>query len=148
LSRETCEEGPRVPGEYRHVSFHVSRKLLDDLNELLGPIALLASEFKKLLRAGNHGAPFSRSGDGDPATAAELEQPFLAQQTQSPEDGVPVHTEHGGEVARRRQALARPCFALGDGAPQLGSDLIVESQCLAAVDLDLEHGTRDTSFIP
>jgi len=31
---------------------------------------------------------------------------------------------------------------------QLGSDLIVESECLAAVDLDLEHGTRNTSFIP
>src|SRR5205814_9755966 len=56
-----------------------SRKRLDDLNELLGPVALLASEFNKLLRAGNNGAAFSRSGDGDPATAAELEQPFLAQ---------------------------------------------------------------------
>jgi hypothetical protein len=125
-----------------------SRKRLDDLNELLGPIALLASEFNKLLRAGNNSAAFSRSGDSDPTTAAELEQPLLAQQTQSAEDGVPVHTEHGCEVARRRQALARPCLTLGDGAPQLGSNLIVESQCLAAVDLDLEHGTRNTSFIP
>jgi hypothetical protein len=123
------------------------RNRLDELDQLLAPVALLAGEFNKLLGAGNNCAPFSRAGDGDPTTAAELEQPLLTQQTQSAEDGVPVHTKHGGEVPRRRQALARPCLTLGDCAPQLGSDLIVEPKWLAAVNLDLKHSARDTSFI-
>jgi len=94
----------------------VLRNRLDDLNQLLTPIALLAGELKEFLGAGNNGAPFSRASDGDPTTAAELEQPLVTQQAKSTEDGVPIHTKHGCEVPRRRQALARQRLTLGDRA--------------------------------
>lgn len=55
----------------------VLRDRPDDLNQLLAPVALLARELKEFLGAGNNGAPFSRAGDGDPTTAAELEQPLV-----------------------------------------------------------------------
>jgi hypothetical protein len=55
----------------------VSRNRPNDLNQLLAPVALLAGEFQELLGAGNNGAPFSRAGNGDPTTAAELEQPLV-----------------------------------------------------------------------
>jgi WD40-like Beta Propeller Repeat len=125
----------------------VLRHRPDDLNQLLAAVALLAGEFQELLGAGNNGALFPRAGDGDPTTAAEFEQPFVTQQAKSTEDGVSVHTKHCCEVPRRRQALARQRLTLGDRASQLGSDLIVEAERLAAVNLDLEHGARDTSFI-
>jgi hypothetical protein len=56
---------------------NVLRNRPDDLNQLLAPVALLAREFQEFLSAGNNGAPFSRAGDGDPTTAAELEQPLV-----------------------------------------------------------------------
>ena len=92
------------------------RNRLDDLNQLLTPVALLAGELKEFLGAGNNGAPFSRASDGDPTTAAELEQPLVTQQAKSTEDGVPIHTKHGCEVPRGRQALARQRLTLGDRA--------------------------------
>src|SRR2546423_2894331 len=94
----------------------VLRDRPDDLNQLLGPVALLAGELKEVLGAGNNGAPFSRAGDGDPTTAAELEQALVTEQAKSTEDGVPVHTKHRGEISRRRQALARQRLTLGDRA--------------------------------
>jgi len=94
----------------------VSRNRLDDLNQLLAPVALLAGKFQKLLGAGNNCAPFSRAGDGDPTTAAELEQPLVTQEAKSTEDGVPIHGKHGCEVPGRRQALARQRLTLGDRA--------------------------------
>src|SRR5437868_10687065 len=73
----------------------VLRNRPDDLNQLLTPVAMLAGELKEFLGAGNNGAPFSRARDGDPPTAAELEQPLVTQQAKSSEDGVPIHTKHG-----------------------------------------------------
>ena len=79
----------------------VLRNRPDDLNQLLSPVALLAGEFQEFLSAGNNGAPFSRARDGDPTTAAELEQPLVTQEAKSTEDSVPVHGKHRCEVARR-----------------------------------------------
>src|SRR5207248_10616061 len=91
----------------------VLRNRPDDLNQLLAPVALLAGEFKELLSTGNNGAPFSRAGDGDPTTAAELEQPLVTQEANSTKDGVPIHSKHGCEIPRRRQALARQRLKIG-----------------------------------
>jgi hypothetical protein len=42
------------------------------------------------------------------------------------EDGVRIDAQHGGEVARGRQALPWFRLALGDRAPDLGRHLLVE----------------------
>ena len=51
------------------------------------------------------------------------------------EYGVRVHPEYGGEVTCRREALAWLRLAVRDGATDLGSHLLVESQSLRDVDL-------------
>jgi hypothetical protein len=99
-------------------------KRLDDLNQLLAPIALATSEREELPRSGHDCPALARAGHGDPAATPELEQPLVAQQAQGTEDRVAVHAEHRCQVARRRQALAR-----------------------APINLDLEYGASDNGSI-
>jgi len=53
--------------------------VLDDLEELVQAVTLTAGELDELLRSRNDRAALGGAGDGDPTTAAELEQAFLAQ---------------------------------------------------------------------
>ena len=74
------------------------------------------------MRSGHHGTTLGRPGDCDPASASELEQPFVAQRPQCAEHRVRVHAENGREVFRRREALARLGLAVCDRAADLSSD--------------------------
>src|SRR4051794_31957810 len=80
---------------------------LDDPDELVDPVALLPREANQLPGALGHGAPLRRRRDRDPASAAELEQALVAELPERAEDRVRIDAEHRGEVARRRDALAR-----------------------------------------
>ena len=108
---------------------------------------MLAGEADEVFGAGDDGAAFGAAGDGDAAAAAELEQPFVAEEAQRAQDGVGVDLEHGGEIAGGREALARRCFAVGDRAADLGGDLLVQLDWLVAVDLDTDHGASNSSSI-
>ena len=55
----------------------------------------------------------------DAAAASELEQPFVAEQTQGSEHGVGVDAEDDGEVFGGRQALSGFRLAVCDRAPDL-----------------------------
>jgi hypothetical protein len=39
------------------------------------------------------------------------------------------------------------CFSVGDGAADFGGDLFVKVGGVVFVDLDIQHGTSDTSII-
>jgi hypothetical protein len=125
----------------------VSAEAFDDADQLVGAVALLASEADEVFGAGDDCAALGAAGDGDAAPAAELEQFLVAQQPQRAQDGVGVDLEHGGEVARGRQPFAWLRFAVGDRAADLGGDLLVQFGRLVAVDLDTDHGASNSSAI-
>jgi hypothetical protein len=120
---------------------------LDDPDELLQAIAVLASEADELPRL-HDDRPMVRGGDdGDASPAAKLEQPLVAQLAKGAQDGVPVDAELGREVAGRRQPLTRLRLPLGDRPADLARHLFVEVGGLLAIDLDTEHGASNTSFL-
>lgn len=121
--------------------------MLDDLHEFLDSIAVTTGEADKVLGLHDERASLGRRGDRDAAPAAELEQAFVPQLPEGAQDGVGVHGEHGGEIARRREPFARFCLAVGDRAANLGPDLLVELGRVVAADLDTEDGASDSSAI-
>src|SRR5579862_4374895 len=102
------------------------REALDDPDQLVRAVALLAGEADELARPGEDGSLLRCSGDVDAAPAPEFEQVFVPQEPQRAEDGVRVHAEDGGEVAGRRQPLPRLRLAVGDRPADLGGDLEIE----------------------
>ena len=99
---------------------------MDDLDELVAAVALLAGEFDELSCSLDDGAAFGCAGDGDSAAAAELEQSFVSQQPQGTQHRVGVDAEDGGEVFGGWEAFSGLGFPLGDRAADLGGDLFVE----------------------
>jgi hypothetical protein len=121
---------------------------LDDLDQLVDAVALPARELDELACACHDRTPFPRACDRGTATAAELEQTFVAQCTQRAQHGIRVDPENGGEVTRGRESLACLRLAFGDRAAELGGDLFVQAEPLAAVYLDMEHSASNSSFMP
>jgi photosystem II stability/assembly factor-like uncharacterized protein len=93
------------------------------------------------------GAVLGGAGDGDAAAAAEVEEAFVAELAEGAQDGVGVDAENGGEVSGGWQSFAGFGFAVGDGAADLASDLIVQVEGVVAVELDIAHGASHYSFI-
>jgi hypothetical protein len=125
--RATRERGehPRLPDA------------LDDLDQLLSAVALLASETDKLASAGDNGSSLGCTGDMDATTTPELQQAFIPKQAKRTENGVRVHAKHGGEIAGGREPFAWLRFAVGDSAPDLGGHLLEQIRLFLAVDLDV-----------
>jgi len=73
-----------------------SADLLDDLDQLVGAVALLAGEVDQIPRSLDDGTAFGRACDRDAAAAAELQQSLVAKEPQRPEHGVRIDTEDGG----------------------------------------------------
>jgi hypothetical protein len=123
------------------------RKLLDELDQLVGPIALAPGELDQLASSRNDRACFWRPGDGDATTTAEVEQPFITEGPHGPQDRVPVDAEHSREIAGRRQPLPRLCLTISDRATNLGGHLVVKLHRAVAVELAVIHDAIYTSFI-
>jgi hypothetical protein len=119
--------------------------MLDHLDKLVYPVALRSGELDELTCTGNDRATLRRPGNGDAAAAPELEQPLVAQQAKRTENGVGVYVEHGGEVLRRREPLARLRLAVRDCTPNLGGHLLVEHGRLLAIHLDMKHGASQSN---
>jgi len=120
---------------------------LDDLDQLVDAAAAATRELDEILRPRDDGAFFRRADDRDSPAAAKLEQAFVPQLAQRPQDGVGVDLEDGGEVARRRETLAGVGLTVCDRPPDLGGDLLVELGGVLAIDLDNAHDATDTSTI-
>ena len=125
----------------------LSPELLDDADEFVGLVAVGAGVVEKFFRLFDDGAVLGCAGDGDAAAAAEFEEPFVAELAECAQDGVGVDAEHGGEVFGGWESFARFGFALGDGAAELGGDLLVEVEGVLTVELDRAHGASHYSFI-
>ena len=67
---------------------------------LVTPVAVALGELHQIAGTGQDRAPVRGPDDGDPPPAAELQQPLIAQPSQRPQDGVAVHIQDGGQVAR------------------------------------------------
>jgi hypothetical protein len=93
---------------------------LDDPDQLVSSIAVLAREERELARLSDDGPMFGARRDRDAAPSAELEQSLVAQLPERAQDGVPVDLEDGRQVAGRWQALARLRLPFGDRPPDLG----------------------------
>jgi hypothetical protein len=108
-----------------------------DLDELVWSVALEAGEVDEFFGACDDCASFWGAGDGDAATAAELEQSFVAQHAKGAEDSVGVDLEDGGEVFGWGEALSGVGLAVCDRAANLAGDLLVEVGGVGFVDLDI-----------
>lgn len=80
-----------------------------------------------------------RRHDRDAPTAPDLEQPFIPKLPERAEDGVSVHLQHGGQIYRGREPLARARLSARDRAANLGRNLLVQVCRLVSVQLDMEH---------
>jgi hypothetical protein len=125
----------------------VSTELLDEVDELVGFVALAAGVLEEVFGLFDEGASFRRPGDRDAAAAAEFEQAFVAELAEGAEDGVGVDTEDGGEVFGGWESFAGFGFAVGDGAADLACDLFVQVEGVVVVALDISHGAMHYSFI-
>jgi hypothetical protein len=87
-------------------------------------------------------------GDRDAATAPEVEQPLVAKGSEGAQDRIPVHAQLSGQISRWGEALAGRSLSVGDRAPDLRRDLLVQvGRGSVALKLDSMHGASDTSFI-
>lgn len=68
-----------------------------------------------------------RCGPGDDRSPApsHFEQPLVSEGLKRPQQRVNIHAEALGQVAGRRQFLARTGVAVGDRLPELTGDLFV-----------------------
>ena len=98
-------------------------ELLDDLDELVAPVALYAGEVDEFLRTGDDGASLGCAGDGDAEAAPELEEALVAEHAQGSKDGVGVDAEDGGEIFGGGEALSGFRFAVCDRASDFAGDL-------------------------
>jgi len=119
--------------------------VLDDLGELVRPIAVLACELDELSRACDDRASLRSAGDGDAAASPEFEQPLVSEHSQRSEHGVRVDAEYGGEVFCRGEALSGLRLAVCDRTPDFASDLFVQVGRICLVDLDIQHGASHSS---
>ena len=122
-------------------------EVLDDLNEFVAAVALAAGVLHEFSCASDNGAPLGCARHGDAPAASELQQTLVAKDAQRPQDGVRVHAELGGEIACGWEALAGLGFAVSDSSPDLGSDLAVEVEGIAQIELDIAHDDSHSSFI-
>jgi len=119
--------------------------VLDDLDELVQPIALPTCELNELLRALHDCATLGCPEDRDAPTASKLEQAFVPQQTERAEHRIRVDVEDGREVLCGRQARARLRLAIRDRAADLTRYLLEEIGGVSSVDVDIEHGASHSS---
>ena len=121
---------------------------LDDFDQLLPAVALSAGEFNPNRESWAITAPRC----GVPATVIPLPRwnssnPSSRKIRRAQKNGIGGDTEDRGEVLRRGEAFPGSGFTLGDGATNLGGDLIVQRERVVTVDLDTEHDTRQSSTI-
>lgn len=108
---------------------------------------MAAAKVHQLTRMRDDTAMRWSAADGHAPPTLEVEQAFVAQGPERAQHRIPVHTQLGREIARRRQPFTRGGFAVCNGPSYLGSYLLVQLGRRVAVQLDPKHGASNTSFI-
>ncbi len=143
----TGRQAPGLPAASPAGAGALLADALDDVDQLVSPVSVLARESDELASADNDGAAVRSVADGDAAAAAELEQSLVAQRPQRAKDRVDVDPEHESEVPSGRQPLTRLGFTIGNRPAKLRGDLLMELNLVVAIDLEAKHGASNTSFI-
>lgn len=106
-------------------------EVLDDPNQLVSVIPLPLGELQKVPRSRQDSSSFCcGAGDCYAPSSPELQQAFVAQQSQGSKDGVRVHAEDCREVYCWRQPFSRLRFTVGDCTANLTGDLLIEGKPL------------------
>src|SRR5690349_2417926 len=87
------------------------------------------------------------AGNGDAASAAELEQAIVAQATQGTEHGVGIDAHHRGQVARGWESVTGSDLPVLDCAPDRRGSLVVQGNGARLVQSEIGDGTSIGSFI-
>jgi hypothetical protein len=111
----------------------------DQIEELVASATVAPGELDKVAHAGVELALLRRRDDRDAPTAPDLEQPLVPKLPERTEDGVSVHLQHGGQVERGREPLAREGLSIRDRTANLGRNLLVQVCRLVSVQLDMKH---------
>jgi hypothetical protein len=122
-----------------------SANVLDHLDELVDGVALPASELDQLPHLLHDRSTLGSSRNRDSATRPKLEQTLVLEQPQRAQDGVPIYTENGREVSRRREPLTGFGLTVSDRTTYLGSDLQIDVGAILFVHLDTNQCTNHTS---
>ena len=138
----------------------LSGKLLHHRDEFVASETAAASEVDEFLHLRDDGAALGGPAHNDRSAAAHFEEALVSKETQRAQHRVGIDLEHGREVFRLGDALARCRFAVGDRAADLSRDLFVEEHWITAIhgresgpmisgscsgSLDSAHNTTDTS---
>lgn len=115
-----------------------SADALDDRDQLLGWVALLACEADEFAGARDDRATLWGATDAHAEPAAELQKTFLAQGAQRTQHRVGVHAHDRREIASGGQALPGLCLAVGDRTTNLPGDLVVQRHGVGMIDA-FEH---------
>jgi len=127
---------------------HLSRHLVDDLNEFIGPISVMSGESDKFASSLEYRiASVGPAADGDAAASSEFHQSLVSERSQRPEHGVVVHSQHRGEVPGSREALAWLGVSLSDRTANLRCHLFVEWRLVGGVDSRRSHDASKASPI-
>ena len=118
---------------------------LDQLDELVAGVAVLAGVADELAGPGQDGTPVSGSGHGDAPAPAELQQALIAQHAQGTQHGVGIDVQHRRQVPGPRQPLAGADLPVRDRPADAGANLVIQRQGITAIQVDLQHNASDNS---
>jgi hypothetical protein len=124
------------------------RERLNDLNDVLISIAVEASELEEFANLFNHGSIVDGPSHRYSSSPPKVQETFIPQDAQRPQHRVGIHAEDCCQVFCWWQAFTRLCLARGDSAANVAGYLIVKSDALEAVDLDIQHSARHSSTMP
>ena len=124
-----------------------SWQTLDDLDHFFSAVTLGATEIDEISNAFDNGDALWCACHCDPPPSLEVEQPFFSENVEGTKHRVLVDAKHGSEVLGERKPLARTGLTLGNGPSNLSCHLVVQSEALAAIHLDIDHGTSNSRSV-
>ena len=121
-----------------------SWQTLDDLDHFFTAVTLGATEIDEISNALDYGAPLWCPGHGDAPPSLKVEQAFFAEDVEGTKNCVLVDAKYCRQVLGERKPLARTGLAFGNSPSNLSCHLVMQSEALAAIHLDIEHGTSNS----
>ena len=83
-------------------------------------------------------------GHGDAPPSLKVEQAFFAEDVEGTKNRVLVDAKYCRQVLGERKPLARTGLTFGNGPSNLSCYLVVQGKALAAINLDIDHGTSNS----
>ena len=123
----------RSPSRANFKSPRRLRERFDESGEFFAAVTVAPRKVNQFTCSRDHGTTIGRSRNRDASSSTKLEQTFVAQNTQRPQDRIGIDIEHRREVPRRRKAFASRRFAIGNCFAKFRGHLIVQRNRIARV---------------